>query len=446
MNEYLKTVLEQIRCRKAWPYIRQELQDHIQDQIEENIRAGMDRESAEEAAVKDMGDPVEAGISLDRIHKPRIAWKLLAVIVLLSAAGIVMHMTITRRFDVTEASTSGKYVFHVVAGILIMTGIYLVDYTVLARFSTLIAGMLLILCTWVLLSGVSVNGMAYWMIAGRFGLSVRALMLFYVPIYGGLIYRYHGSGYGGLGKAVGWMIVPVLLVLSMKAAVTAGLLLVSMLVMLTMAVGKGWFTVSEKKSVAGLWLLFAVIPVAGFFGVYSEKVLKLYQKERVSAFFSTSGDTAYLTRTLRSLLESSRLIGSNGADVSRTLPAFNGDYILTYLSSAYGMIAAVLVCCMLTVVIVIVFRTAVKQKNQLGMLMGCGCGMVFLGSFLINVLENLGVFSPAGTFLPFLSAGGSYIAVSYGLTGIVLSIHRYKNIYPSHVKIKKRRIKMTLQL
>lgn len=35
MDEYLKTLLEQIRCKKARPYIRQELQDHIEDQIAE---------------------------------------------------------------------------------------------------------------------------------------------------------------------------------------------------------------------------------------------------------------------------------------------------------------------------------------------------------------------------------------------------------------------------
>ena len=67
-----------------------------------------------------------------------------------------------------------------------------------------------------------------------------------------------------------------------------------------------------------------------------------------------------------------------------------------------------------------------------GMMMGCGCGIVFLISFLINVLENLGVFPQSITFLPFFSAGGSCIIISYGLMGIVLSTYRYKNIYPRH--------------
>ena len=52
---YLKLLLEQIRCTKARPYIKQELQDHMEDQIAENMKAGMDHEQAEKEAVRDMG-------------------------------------------------------------------------------------------------------------------------------------------------------------------------------------------------------------------------------------------------------------------------------------------------------------------------------------------------------------------------------------------------------
>lgn len=91
MDEYLKTLLEQIRCKKARPYVKQEFQDHIEDQIEANMHAGMDREQAEREAVRDMGDPVETGISLDSVHRPQVAWKLLGIIVLISIAGVLIH-------------------------------------------------------------------------------------------------------------------------------------------------------------------------------------------------------------------------------------------------------------------------------------------------------------------------------------------------------------------
>lgn len=416
MNEYLNTLLEQIRCKKVRPYIRQELQDHIENQIEENIHAGMDYESAEKEAVKDMGDPIQTGISLDRIHKPQIAWKLLFMIALLSVVGIITHIMITRHIDVAEASISGKYVIHVIVGIAVMMGLYFVDYTLLAKVSKLIAVILIGLCLWTLFFGVSLNGKTYWIVIGRWSVSMPALMLFYIPIYGGVLYKYYGSGYSGLIKAAVWMVIPVLLVLQMPATMSAGLMLMTMLVMLTIAIQKEWFAVNKKKAIVALWGIFMVLPVISFIGMYFGN------------------------------LESNKFIGSNSTGISRTLPSFNGDYILTYLSSTYGMTAAILVCCILTVMIFFIFGTALKQKNQLGMMMGCGCGMIFLVSFIINILENLGVLPLTETFFPFLSAGGSYIIVSYGLTGIILSIYRYKNIYPRHVKAKMPRIKMTIEL
>lgn len=445
MDEYLNTVLEQIRCKKARPYIRQELQGHIEEQIEENMRAGMDHERAEKEAVKDMGNPIETGISLDYIHKPQIAWKLLLLIVLLSAAGIMIHMMITRHIDVAEATISSKYVIHVIVGIAVMTGLYFVDYTVLARISKWIAVILMSMGLLTLFFGVSVNGMTQWLRIGRWPISVQALMLFYVPVYGGIIYKYHGSGYRGLVKTIVWMIIPVFLVFRMPALLSSSLMLVSMLVMLTIAIQNDWFTVQKKKAIVGLWGIFMVLPIIGLFGMYFGNGLAPYQKERIHAIVSGSGDANSLTATVRSFVETNKFIGSNGADVSQALPSFNGDYLLTYLSSTYGMIIAISVCCILAVMILAVFGMAVKQKNQLGMVMGCGCGMIFLTSFLINILANLGAFPPTETFLPFLSAGGSYIVVSYGLIGIVLSIYRYKNIYPRHVKIKAPRIKMTIE-
>ena len=437
MDEYLKTLLEQIRCKKARPYIRQELQDHIEDQIEANIHAGMNYEDAEKEAVRDMGDPVETGISLDRIHKPQIAWKLLVLVVLLSVAGILTHLMIAGHISGGDAPASGRYVIYVVLGIAVMIFLYFLDYTLLARFSKLIAVILLAMCLLTLYFGCTVNGMRYFIIIGGGSVSIPALMLLYVPIYGGVIYQYHGSGYTGLLKAIVWMVIPVVFVLRLPAMMTAILMLISMLVMLTIAIWKGWFVVQKKKALGGLWGLFTAMPIVIFLAAYWGNAFAPYQKARIQAVFSNSGDVSYLTATLRSLLTVNKFAGNSGVDVTEMLPAYNADYILAYLSSVYGMIAAILICCVLTVLILTVFHTAMKQKNQLGMMMGCGCGMIFLVSFLINVLENVGAFPPAATFMPFLSAGGSYIIVSYGLMGIVLSIYRYKNVYPQHVRIRQ---------
>ena len=58
MEEYIKKLLEQVRFKKAHRGIADEIRAHIEDQIEDNMAACMDREAAEKAAIADMGDPV----------------------------------------------------------------------------------------------------------------------------------------------------------------------------------------------------------------------------------------------------------------------------------------------------------------------------------------------------------------------------------------------------
>ena len=211
MDEYLKTLLEQIRCKKARPYVKQEFQDHIEDQIEANMQAGMDREQAEREAVRDMGDPVETGISLDSVHRPQVAWKLLGIIVLISIAGVLIHAGIAGKISENAAAGSDRYVFHVVIGLAVMMILYLLDYTVLARFSKIIAVILLFACLVTLLGGYQLNGARYFIVLpGGRGISMQTLMLFYVPIYGAILYKYHGWGYKGLMRAIIWMIAPVI--------------------------------------------------------------------------------------------------------------------------------------------------------------------------------------------------------------------------------------------
>ena len=70
MDDYLITVLEQIRCTKMYPEIEQELRGHIEEQAMANRASGMEEEEAMRCAIQDMGDPVETGVELDRIHRP----------------------------------------------------------------------------------------------------------------------------------------------------------------------------------------------------------------------------------------------------------------------------------------------------------------------------------------------------------------------------------------
>ena len=89
MHEYLDALSGQIRSGRARQAVREELEAHILDQAQAYADSGMEEQEALEQAVRQMGDPVEVGIDMDRIHRPRNGWKYLGIIAALSAAGLL---------------------------------------------------------------------------------------------------------------------------------------------------------------------------------------------------------------------------------------------------------------------------------------------------------------------------------------------------------------------
>ncbi|MBO4592315.1 MAG: FtsW/RodA/SpoVE family cell cycle protein, partial [Eubacterium sp.] len=124
MEEYIKKLLEQVRFRKAHKGIEDEIRAHIEDQIDDNIAAGMDSEATEKAAVIDMGDPVEVGISMDRIHRPQIAWSMFLGAVIIGIIGSIIHLLIISNSTIGSNTGlvpgSSSFIFYTVLGILAM--------------------------------------------------------------------------------------------------------------------------------------------------------------------------------------------------------------------------------------------------------------------------------------------------------------------------------------
>lgn len=72
-QEYLKSLTEQIRTKRARTMVAEEVEAHIEDQKQDFMAHGLGEE-AESMAVIEMGDPVEAGVKLDRVHRPKMDW------------------------------------------------------------------------------------------------------------------------------------------------------------------------------------------------------------------------------------------------------------------------------------------------------------------------------------------------------------------------------------
>lgn len=452
MEEYIQILLEQIRCKKAQPYIREEICGHLEEQIEDNMAAGMSRVDAEKAAVEDMGNPVEVGVALDRIHRPKVNWGLISLMAVIGLAGIILHELMWRQMGLL-ASGSREFVKHTIIGFALMLVVYRIDYSVIAGFSKIIAVVMILTCLVAGMQGNVVGGVTQLEILG-WRISLFFPLLLYVPVYGAVIYKYHGQGYVGLFKAFLWMLVPVVCAFYLPQLMLSVTLLVSMMVVLTVALAKDWFLVPKKKVIAMLWGCSIGMPLAVLSALAGFGLLKTHQMARIKAFLCNTDNQGvnYTTWRLREVLEECRFVGSGtgkwmgGENEIAYLPECNTGYIFSYILHNYGILAGIILVVILTVMIAMIFRISFKQKNQLAMCMGCGCGMSLALNVVINIAENIGLYPVTETFLPFFSRGGSGIIVCYVLLGIILSIYRYKNIYPKHVNTKLGTTRITITL
>lgn len=437
MEEYIKLLLEQIRCKKVHPYIREEIEGHIEEQIAENIRLGMSEKEAEKAAVEDMGSPVEVGISLDRIHRPQIAWGIIILMAIISLAGIILQMVIEAQTGIHKID-SMNYAMNVISGFIIMLMVYRIDYSVIARYSKIIAVFLLGICGLSFFIGTEINGCICYVEFLGIQISVFSIMLLYVPLYGAVIYKYYGLGYKAFFKCILWMVIPVVMAYRLPDISLAFILLLSMAMVLTVAVMLGWFPKAKKKTIFGLWGTILGLPLLLLGFAWRANMLASYQIKRITAFFTGGDEYNYITSVLRLNLQKSQLWGSNGEDLKYFFE-IGESYLFSHVLSAYGQILATVILGILIFLILQIFLLSFQQKNQVGMCMGCGCGMVLLLNIILNIGINMGWIPLTRSFLPFFSSGENNIVICYILVGIILSIYRYKNIYPAKISTYSRK-------
>ena len=160
-----------------------------------------------------------------------------------------------------------------------------------------------------------------------------------------------------------------------------------------------------------------------------------YQRERLRVILDPgSTEAGYVPGLIRGLIENSRLAGS-GAAVPDTsvIPQFQ-TFILSGVTVYYGMLAAAVLAGLILFLLIRFLRISLRQRNQLGMLMGAGCSVVFLVETAVYILNNLGVVYTS-SYCPFLSYGGTGTLITYILLGILLSICRYQNTAPERKRL-----------
>ena len=429
---YVQALVSQMRCKKAREAVAKELENHIEEAAGTYEAFGLSQEEACKKAIRQMGDPVEVGMEMDRIHRPRMEGGMLGVIFLLSALGLLVQY---RLGIMTGAEIFGRQCAYTILGLAGMLAVYFLDYSVLGTYTYPIYGGFLLL---ILAVGIFVKVGAYrfqYGAADDFGM----VLYLFVPVFGAILYHHRGSGYGGLLRCLMLGAIPLCLCFgwislffgqggSFPLSYRLNLAVI-LAILLFLAVARGWFAVKRGRAMAAL--LFGLVGVPGIVLLAGMRYfLEEYQRARILAWILPGyGVESYGMAAARSILGCSRLVGQAGGSMplmeSRLV---HREYVFAQLLAGFGVLAGVCVLVLLLALVLRIFHISVRQQNLLGQMAGLGCGLVFFVQILECILLNLGIGVETQSFLPFFSYGGSATVVCYLLLGVVLSIYRYKDI------------------
>lgn len=428
LSEYLDTVSEQIRCKRARTMVREELKNHVQEQAEAYEADGMMAPEAMREAVRQMGDPIETGTALNRIHRPQLEWKFLILVLLLSALGLALqYMTCYTGLFGGFSSDLADYFwkrqcFFTVAGLGVLAAVYIVDYTILGRYPLLL---------WFgYFAVIFIIANTHTVIMGK--VRIYNYLTLFLPLYAGVLYRFRSKGYGAV--AVCYLLSFMPFFVGLKTILVHGSLELAggCFLLLLIAVCKGIFHVRKTRTIAALIALPLITSLLLYWKGADLGLLHHYQLARLQYVFSpdmldynsNGGIIPYLWESVSGF----RMFGSSASPVPKAMKSLNCDYVVFFVFAKYGIAAGTAMLSILAVTAVKAFSISRRQKNRLGFLVGTACSVVLTIQMMVYMAANFGVPLVEPMTIPFLSYGGQSTLVNYILLGLILSVHRNKDI------------------
>lgn len=435
VDDYLSAVCRQIRWKKAHGAVAEEIRDHINDQIEVFIAKGTDEAAAAEAAIREMGDPVETGTQLDRVHRPKTDWPLLAMTALMVVVGLILRSVSIGDpfFESFKIQIGGKIHSLPIEFIsscgpaLIALAVFLIFYFTDIIKKGWVPAAIYIGLTGVapiisVLAGVAGDRVAYYL----------QYLLLPVPIaVTALFLQMKLRGYPGLVTSLLLFAVPAADALLIGSTATCVVICASCLAVLTTVVFKGFFNVHK---VAGLAIIYA--PFVATALIFIKSIIA-----RIQSILVLGPDPLNNFGLRYSLAKSGLTTGANivaGQDFDYTkLPYYDDTNNLNYLIIRFGWIIFIFVAILVILFTIQLIRNCSKQRNRFGLIVSIAVTTTILAQAVIYIAANLGFMLFTPLTLPLLSHGGLYLILNVAMLGVLLSVYRTDSLSQTRVVMRR---------
>ncbi|WP_085994183.1 FtsW/RodA/SpoVE family cell cycle protein [Oceanobacillus senegalensis] len=418
-EHFLKEVTNHIKSKEAKKFVGTELEFHLRQAKKTWLEKGLSEVDAEKKAVQEMGSPTKLGLELNKLHRPRIDW--LIIILLLTAMGLgflpIISLGDADLMDVNHF-LKNKVIF-VILGVAIALGMMMIDYRKLEKLGWLfyIVGVFILLSIH-LFPNVTVNGEPFIKIGP---IVIECLMA--VPFF----FLAWASLFNN-SKLKVWHL-GILFLFSLYLFLMIPNLSTTFIYTMMVLVMLWWSKLGKKKA-----LIITVVPICLSIigGFYFWSSAEKYQLQRILGYLNPKNyadGAGYMYVRLTELMSSAGWFGTSG--MKEFIPAAHTDLVFASLTYYYGYLFALFLVLILSLFVARIMVIAYKINGHYGKLLLVGGMTLFVVQFIYNVGMILGLLPITSVSLPFISYGLMPTLFNAFLMGVVLSVYRRKNLISS---------------
>ncbi|MDM5461238.1 FtsW/RodA/SpoVE family cell cycle protein [Bacillus cereus] len=408
-ESFVSEVTNHIKSKEAKSFVATELDFHLKQAKNTWIEKGLSEEVAEDKAVEQMGSPIKLGRELNKLHKPKVDWFL--IILLVAAMGLGFLPIIA--FGHTNDLLMNKVIF-VILGIATAFGMMLIDYRKLERlgwlFYTIGALILLMIKCF---PNAFMNGEALIKI-GPIAIGCLMAVPFFLLAW--------ASFFNNSRLKVRHLLILYLFSLYLFLTVSV---LAPIFIYVTMVFVMLWWSKLGKKKA----LIITIVPICLFIIRVSLSWSSGYHLDRFLGYLNPerdAGGAGFMYIRLKEVMSSAGWFGTYG-DI-KFIPAGDTDFVFASLTYYYGYVLALILVFVLSLFVARLVVISYKINDSYGKLLLVGGMTLFVVQFIYNVGMILGLLPIASISLPFISYGVTPTVFHALLMGIVLSVYRRKDI------------------
>jgi cell division protein FtsW len=394
---------------------------------------GRRRAAPRRAAAVPSRQPVRAASDVLRRDRHQPDYSILLAVVALAAIGILMVFSSSAMFAYASRDDSlaivGPQIFWGATGIGVMLLTMRLDYRWLRLLSVpgYLGALILLVLVFVPTLGRVVGGSARWLVLGPLPavhpaeiakLALIVYLAHWLANRGALVARFREG-------LLPFLLIAGPVILLVFKEPDLGTTIVITLTAFTMFFIAG-ASLLQLGAMAG-----AAVAGVGALSLLGISLIKDYQLERIQTFLNPWADPLGSGfHTIQGLLALG-LGGITGTGLGESklagglyLPNAWNDFIFAIIGEEFGFLGAGLVVVMFALLAYAGIRTALRAPDTFGALLAAGITAWLCYQAFINIAVVVALLPVTGITLPFISAGGSSLLVSFAAAGVLLSISR----------------------